>query len=618
MKRIISIVLFIGLAVSAWAGEVTFTAKAPKQVVVGKPFQVSFSVNEQGRDLRAPQFVDFDVLSGPYTSTSSSTSYVNGQRSSTFEQTYTYTLRANKAGTFTIGPATIKVSGKDYQSNGVRVQVLPEDETPQSSPAGTQTSQSTSSSQNSSEEMFVRTIVSKTKVHEQEAILLTYRLYFANIDGLQVTNNNKLPEFSGFLKQDIEQKEIQSELEHYNGKNYQVADLLKYVLFPQRTGDLVIEPAQFEFLKQVRVRQRVRSIFDDYFDSYTTVPQAVKAPSVTIHVDALPAGKPTGFSGVVGNFTLSSSITKKEMQLNEGVTLKVTISGEGNMKMLKTPTVDWPAAFEAYEPQVSNNYNITSSGYKGSKTVEFPLIARNSGEYTIPAVTFSYFDTREKQYKTLRTEEYTIRVNSTHTGVTEQATPTAVVVNYVQTGTPVATPAHDAPIRTDIRPIDISDNWQKKRSKSLIEYGSVEFWLCYLLPLGVALILLIILRKRIQENADLTRVRYKHANKVAQKRLKAARAALKENDKDLFYAAIEKAAWTYLSDRLSIPTAELNKDNITSILQQKGVQETLISEVAQVLDTAAFARYAPTTDHAMEDLYRDTTKLIDQLEEQKL
>ena len=241
MKRIISILLSL-ITLSAFADDVVFKASAPKQVIVGRPFQLTYSVNQRSRDLRAPEFTDFDVLSGPYTSTSSSTSFVNGKRTSSFEQTYTYMLMARKAGTFTIGPATIKVDGENVQSNGVRIEVLPEDQQPaqssQPSAAGNQQSagQSSQSSQSgsvSSENLFVRTIASKTRVHEQEALMVTYKLYFANVDVAQLTNNTKLPEFTGFLKQELEQGEIQTELEHYNGRNYQTAVLYRTILYPQ-------------------------------------------------------------------------------------------------------------------------------------------------------------------------------------------------------------------------------------------------------------------------------------------------------------------------------------------------------------------------------------------------
>jgi hypothetical protein len=615
MKRQLSIfILLVGIALSAFADEVVFRAQAPKQVVVGRPFQITYTVNQRSRDLRAPEFTDFDVLSGPYTSTSSSTSFVNGKRTSSFEQTYTYMLMAQRAGTFTISPATVKVDGENVQSNGVRIEVLPEDQPQQQSSQANQSSQtrqsssSGQSSQASSENIFVRTIASKTKVHEQEALLITYKLYFANVDVAQLTNNTKLPEFTGFLKQDLEQGEIQTELEHYNGRNYQTAVLYRTILYPQHSGDIAIDPAKFEAVLRVQTQQRARSIFDDFFGSYTNVTKMLTAPGVTIHVSGLPSGKPAGFSGGVGKFTLTPSISQTELQANEAVTIKLDISGSGNMKLIKMPAIDWPEGFEPYDPKVTNNFKTTTSGVSGTKSIEYLAIPRSAGEYTIPAVKFSYFDIDEKAYKTLSTPEYTIRVKR-GAGANSDKGEEAVVVNYTQK-------EDIKQLGTDIRYIDTKGVDSRKSKVESINTDLI--WLWYVVPLLLAIILLIVLRKQIKEASDLTRMKYKRANKVAQKRLKAAAAALKANDKEAFYAAIESAAWTYLSDRLSIPTAEVNKDNIASILAQKGVSEALIKDVKDVLSTAEFARYAPTTDHGMDDLYTATTNLINNLEDQKI
>ncbi len=604
MRKFLFIV-FSFITLSVFADEVVFKAQAPSQVIEGRPFQLTYSVNHRSRDLRAPEFNGFDVLSGPYSSTSSSTSFVNGRRTSSFEQTYTYTLMAQKAGSFTIGPATIKVDGDDIRSNGVRIQVLPADEQPAN---GSQTSQT---SQTSSDNLFVRTIVSKTHVQEQEALLVTYKLYFANVDVAQLTNNTKLPEFTGFLKQELEQGEIQTQLEHYNGRNYQTATLYRAVLYPQHSGDITIEPARFEAVLRVQTHQQVRSVFDSFFETYTDVTRDIIAPKATIHVSPLPAGKPSGFSGGVGTFTLTPSISQTEVQTNDAVTIKLDISGAGNMKLLKTPAVDWPEGFEPYDPKVTNNFSTTTAGVSGTKSIEYLAIPRSAGEYTIPPVSFSYFDIDEKTYKTLSSPEYTIRVKR---GANESAAAgeqSSGVVSYTQK-------EDIKQLGTDIRYIDTKplQSSTGNRNSSLINNKYIYLW--YIIPLLIALVLLIVLRKQIRENADITRVRYKHANKVAQKRLKAAAAALKANDTNRFYEEIERAAWTYLSDRLSIPTADLNKENIASLLAQKGISDTLINEVTKVLSTAEFARYAPSTDHAMDDLYRDTTTLINNLENQKI
>ena len=611
MKKILSILFICCITISAFAEEaVEFTASAPSKVIAGKPFQLSYTVNQRGKDLRAPEFENFDFIAGPYTSQSSSTSFVNGKRTSTFTMIYTYTLKAENEGTYTIPPATIKVDGTQYTSNGVRITVLPPDkvdQSPQNSGGSSPTTQSPTADNNvGGENIFMRTIVSKTKVHEQESILLTYKLYFVNVDVAQLTNNTRLPEFKGFLKQELEMGEIQTELEHYNGRNYQTAVLYRALLFPQRGGDIKIDPAQFEAVLRVQNRAQVRSIFDDFFNSYTTVLKPLESPGITIHVESLPAGKPAGFCGGVGQFSISSKISNTELQANEAVTLTITIQGNGNMKLVKTPAVDWPEGFEVYDPKVTNNVKNTTAGTSGTKVIEYLAIPRAGGVYTVPPIQFAYYDTKEDAYRTLNTPEYVLNIARAQ----GEESVTGVVANDVNK-------EDIQQLGTDIRYIFTGQTPQKYTTSSL-KYGSFLYWMCYLLPLIIAMTLFVVFRKKIKENADVTRVRYKKANKVAQRRLKTAEKLLQENKKESFYEEIERAAWTYLSDRLSIPTAQLNKENISQILREKEVEEQLIQMVNSVLTTAEFARYAPTADYAMQQMYETTTQLINLLEEQKI
>ena len=611
MKKILLILFILGNVCATFAQEVEFKASAPAQVIMGRPFQLTYSVNQRAKDLRAPEFVDFDYIAGPYTSQSSSTSFVNGKRTSSFTLTYTYTLMPNKEGTFTIPAATIKVDGEQYTSNGVRIAVLPPDQpttNQQSNDNNTGvTSQQRETANVTEGNIFLRTLVSKTKVHEQEAILLSYKLYFVGVDVAQFTNNTRLPEFKGFLKQELEVGEIQTELEHYNGRNYQTAILYRTLLFPQRSGDITIDPAQFEAVLRVQNRAQVRSIFDDFFGSYTTVTKPLTASGITIHVSELPAGKPSGFSGGVGQFNISSRISNTELQANEAVTLTLTIQGVGNMKLLKTPAVDWPEGFEVYDPKVSNNFKNTTSGVSGTKSIEYLAIPRAGGVYTIPPILFSYYDTQTDTYKTLATPEYTLNIAR----AANEESNAAVVNNFVQK-------ENIQQFGSDIRYIYTGDQPKFILQPSKLTFGSLAFWAWYAVPSLLAAIMFFIFRKQIKENADITRVRYKKANKVAQRRLKAAEKLLKDNNKEAFYEEIERAAWTYLSDRLSIPTAQLNKENIAQILSNKRVAQEVIAEVHRVLTTAEFARYAPVSDHAMQDIYNDTTKIINQLENAKL
>lgn len=591
------------------AEDVSFRAQAPSQVIAGKPFQLSYTVNKKARDLQAPDFSDFDYIAGPYQSQSSSSSFVNGKMSHSFTLTFTYTLMGKAEGTFTIQPATIRVDGETYTSNGVKITVLPADEPPVQS--NSRSSQSASSSSQggeniSTENIFVRTIVTKTKVYEQEALLLTYKLYFAGVDVAQFTNNTRLPEFTGFLKQEIEQTEVQAELEHYNGRNYQSAVLYRTLLYPQHGGEIKIDPASFEAVLRVQVRQPIRSVFDDFFGSYTNVTKTIVAPAVTIQAQSLPAGKPSSFSGGVGQYTLSGNISSTEVKANEAVTIKLTIQGTGNLKLLKTPAIDWPEGFEAYDPKVNNQFKTTTAGMSGTKTIEYLAIPRSAGEYTVPAVSFSYFDTQSGTYKTESVGPWTLHIARSATDDKQETT----VQNY--------TNKEDIrQLGTDIRYIHTQDlTYAAQAPRRTLSATTVR--LCYLLPLLLAIVLFVVFRHQIRENADIVRVRYKKANKVAQKRLKEARQCMSKSDAAAFYEAIERAAWTYLSDRLSIPTAELNKENIASILRTKNVSEELIKEVVDVLSTAEFARYAPQAGQTMQELLDRTANLIDQLENQKL
>lgn len=603
------------------AEDVQFRAQAPAQVIVGRPFQFTYTVNQRARDLRAPEFNNFDYIAGPYTSQSSSTSFVNGRRTSSFTMTFTYTLMAQKEGTFSIPPATINVGGEHYTSNGVKITVLPEDQ-PQQTGSGQQPTASNQrsatggqqSATNGSEQgnIFVRTLVSKTKVYEQEAVLLSYKVYVAGVDLKQFTNNTTLPDFTSFLQQKIDLQDVQLELENYNGRNYQTATIYSTLLYPQKSGDITIEPATFEAVLLVPNQARSRSIFDDFFNSYTTATRTLRAPGTTIHVTPLPAGKPVSYAGGVGKFTMDAKLSATDVKANEAITLTLTIRGAGNMKLLKTPSVDWPEGFEQYDPKVTNNFKTSTGGMSGTRTIEYLAIPRAPGDYILPPVQFGYFDTEKGQYQVLTTPEYTLHIargagDQSATGV-QQST-----VSYVNK-------EDIRELGSDIRYISAA-NFAPSSEKEVLRigFGSWKMWLLYGCPLTLALLLFVIFRKRIRENADLTRVRKRQANSVARKRLKQAKKLMGEaQHKEQFFEEIERASLQYLSDRLSIPTADLNKDTITATLRSKAIDESLIERTNNVLSDAAFARYAPAMGITPEQLYKQTESLINDLEDCKL
>ncbi|MCQ2340793.1 MAG: BatD family protein [Paludibacteraceae bacterium] len=607
MKRLLSLSLSLLLLLPLMADEVEFRAQAPGKVVAGKPFQLTYTINQRARDLQAPEFTGFEYLAGPYTSQSSSTSFVNGHRTSTFTLTYTYTLLGNTPGDYTINPATITSNGQQYTSNGVRITVLPPDEQPAPSSSSKSISERPEASSTSSSDIFVRTIVNKTNVYEQEALQISYRLYVAGVDFAQMGNSLKLPEMTGFLKQELELGNRQFELEHYNGRNYQAVTLFSYLLYPQHSGDIKIDAAQFEAILRVQTHQQVRSIFDDFFGTYENVSRALPAPGVTIHVNPLPAGKPAGFSGAVGQFTITPAISTTDIQANEAVTLSLNIRGTGNMKLIKTPSVDWPEGFEPYDPKVTNNFKPSNSGFTGNKSIEYLAIPRAAGDYTIPELSFSYFDIQEGKYKTLSTPAYTLHVRRAPGQTTDG--------EQVQTYTNVN--------KEDIKQLGSDIRYINTAEQPLIYTPEREplststILLIDMLIFLLSMLVLLIGRKLIKDNADQMGIRYKRANKVAQKRLKTAQLLL-NGDNQTFYAEIEKAAFSYLSDRLRIPTADMTKDNIADLLRQKAVPESLIKQVNDVLSTAEFARYAPTTGAEKQALYDATTQIINQLENQKI
>ncbi|MGC3979461.1 MAG: BatD family protein [Paludibacteraceae bacterium] len=377
--------------------------------------------------------------------------------------------------------------------------------------------------------------------------------------------------------------------------------LYQVLLFPQRTGEIVIDKATFSAILRVQNRSQMRSIFDDFFDTYTNVPKDMVANGATIKINALPLnGKPASFTGVAGSFNINSSITSTSVKANEPITIKVVISGTGNMKLLKNPEIKFPESFEVYDPKVDNKFSTNASGVSGTKTIEYMFIPRHSGVYDIPSAELSYFDLRDKTYKTLHTPTYKINVAKGEGGE-------AVVGNY--------TNKEDVKqIAKDIRYI-YTDKIELK-TEEIPFFGTMLFWMLYLIPLLITAILFVYFRKQVKENADIQFVRNKRANKVAQKRLKTAQKLLSEGKKEAFYAEVMKTVWTYLSDKLSIPVSMLNKENITDNMKQKGVSKDITARFMEILNTCEFASYAPNTGlHEMGNLYDDTAKAISELEE---
>ena len=598
-NKILLIALMLFSAFAAGAVEpVRFTASAPSTVIVDKPFQLVYTVNATGKDLKVPEFTNFEVLAGPFESRSSSYQVINGKASSSLSISYTFTLQGLKTGTYSVPPASIMVDGQKHSSNGLSIKVLPDDGSDAAGSSAAQSGASTAKITN--DKIFIRTNISKSSVYEQEPVVVTYKLYtLADVAGM---NNMKMPDFNGFLKQELDQSQNkQLSYENFNGKNYGTIVLYQVLLYPQRTGDITIDKASFEAVIRVQNKTQVRSIFDDFFDSYTNVNKALVAPAVKVKVYPLPGAKPAGFSGTVGQLSMSSTISATQVKANEAVTLKVVISGSGNMKLIKNPDIELPEGFEIYDPKVNNNFKTTTSGVSGTKTIEYLFIPRNAGDFEIPAAEFVYFDLQEKTYKTLRTPVYNLKVSKGEGGES------VVSGNYVN--------KEDVKqLGKDIRFIETKPFKLTKKTEPV--FGTVEGWILYLIPLLVALFLFFVLKRKALENSNIEFVRNKKANKQAQKRLKMAQKLLNEGKKDKFYEEVLKAVWSYLSDKLAIPAASLTKERVEAELTEKGVNADAIKQFTDILNTCEFARYAPNSgQQEMGNLYAEAIEAISNLED---
>lgn len=584
---------------------VTFRANAPGTVINGSQFEVSFTVSDaDARNFRGPDFPDFEVKFGPTTSTSMSTVMVNNQVSSQSSLKFTYILQAVKEGTFTVSPASVSVDGKNYSSNSLTIKVLPPNKNAptQQQPGvniqrGETLGSSSATSQNvSPQDLYLRMVVSKQDVYEQECIVASLKLFSRYDQTATDGTNAKIPDFQGFLMQDIELPQNKSwQIENINGMNYKTVVLRQWSLYPQRFGTFTIEQAKLDAIVGIVVPRRT------FGSMMQEVRKTLYSSPVKINVKALPAeNKPLSFSGGVGEFTFSSKLTPEHPKTNEALTLTLKFEGTGNLKLIKEPEVKFPADFEVYDPKISNDYSPTTNGFSGSKTVEYLAIPRHPGNYVIPAVEFSYFDLKSKSYKTVKSQEYNMKVEK------GSATAPGVVANY-------SNQENVKMLGEDIRFIKTGN--LHLRTKDSFLFGTWPYWLWYLIPALLSAVLFFIFRKQAKENANIELMRTKKANKVANKRLKKAAVYLRENKKEGFYDETLKALWGYLSDKLNIPQSQLTKDNVEAELGKYGVNDDLIKSFMDIIHVCEFAQYAPVGENdSMEKVYDRTVSAINKME----
>jgi len=601
--RIISLLYILLLTVASTVAQ-QVTVQAPRSVVEGSMFQVVFQLEDaRADDIKVGKIDGCTELSGPGVTSSSSITIINGKRTSSSTTGYAYTYRAVKAGTYTIPAATLTVDGKQIQSNPVQIKVLPPDSNPApgtsgNNPASPDT-QTPGAGQNiSASDIFVRIIFNKSHVYEGEAVECTLKLYtrYNSITGIQP---RKLPTFDGFLIDEVDNPSRENEIEHYNGQNYLTAELKKYIIFPQTSGQLTVTSG--EYTVGVSTMQRVSHGFWGYTNIPVEQEVNLSPTKATITITPLPSPKPASFTGAVGKFTLESRLNSDHLRTNEASSITTIITGTGNIKYVKCPQPQFPSDFEQYNPSEDVRTHIAGNTITGTVTSEFTFVPQSVGTFNIPPLEFSYFDPTKKDYVTLTAEGYNLDVErgaSTTVGVNEQ--------NEIRQRA------------TDILHIHRLDHDGLKSGSHNNAIHSTGFWLAWIAIIVIAIIGLAIYRRQLRLNADIVGRKTARAGRVAKKRLRRAKGFMDSNDKEQFHAEILNALWGYISDRLIIPVADLTRSNVSEKLAGRGMSQPDIDSIIDILDECEMARYTPDATHRTPaEIYEATSQAMDTLERLK-
>lgn len=602
MKKIVCILICISTLVNVSLAQ-KLTAQASKtRVAVGESFQISFSLNSSGSNFKAPALNDFNVYSGPNQSTSMS--YVNGAMSQSI--TLSYVIAAKKEGKINIGAATVNVNGTIIQSNPFTIEVVKGAANAQSQGNNNQAAQNPSAptTENLSDNLFVKTVVSKTKAYLGEQITVTHKIYTRyQLRGFQ---DIKFPDYTGFWSQDVPNNpQIQVVNENIDGVNYQVGELKRTYLFAQRSGKLEIEPMKIECVVRKQSNRKPRDVFEQFFGGgYEDATYSVNSRSVAIEILPLPeANKPADFSGAVGNYSFKAQISKEKVNANDAINLTITLTGKGNIKLVNPLKINFPEDFETYDPKTKENITSGANGVSGNKTFDYLIIPRHEGDYKIDQIAFSYFDPEKKQYVTLPSPEFNIRVDKG---------------NENDADANVFNPRSKEDIKVlgnDIRYIK-TNNIELKQKNDYF-FGSPLFYLGLVSPFIAFIGFLFFQRKNIEQNKDVVAVKSRKATKMAKKRLSLASQYLKTNNKEQFYMEIFKALYGYIGDKLNILAADLNKDHISDKLKTKSVNESTIQQLIATLDNCEYARYAPSAVSGdLNSIYNNTVELITKIEDE--
>ena len=572
---IILLLMMLGYHVHVDAQHISVSA--PSHVAAGENFRVAYTINTSDvEEFRMGGVQDgLEVIAGPYTSSQSSYQMINGHTSSSSSVTITYTLYAAKNGSFTIGASHAVVGGKRLSSRPVKIQVSGHAQRTNGAPnmhgqnSYDQPHMRSAGSAISGSDLFIKVSASKKRVHEQEPILLTYKVY-TQVDLTQL--EGKMPDLKGFHTQEVplpQQKTFHTET--VNGRPYKCVTWSQYVMYPQMTGRLEIPSITFKGI----VVQQNRNVdpMEAFFNGgsgYVEVKKDIKAPGITLQVDPLPQ-RPANFSGGVGKFNISASLDKKEVKAGEPITLRVVVGGIGNLKLLKQPVVNFPKDFDKYDAKVTDKTRLTANGVEGNMVYDFLAVPRNQGSYTIPSVELTYYDTSKNAYKTIKTQPFKVEVEK---------------------GDGTSAESEDfASQDKDIHTIKLGKAEQHKADEMF--FGSFGYWISLLMPLIAFVVLLIVFRRRAIENADIVKKRSNRAGKIATKRLRLANKLMLQGKQGEFYDEVMRALWGYMSYKLNMPAEKLNRDNIRETLGRHFVDDATIEKFTTALDECEFERYAP-------------------------
>ncbi|MDT8401713.1 MAG: BatD family protein [Bacteroidales bacterium] len=598
MKQIIIILLLLLDAYGLSGQDITLSVDAPAVVVIGEQFRLSWTANSRGGEFEAPEIKDFFVLSGPQTSFSQSTQIINGRVTSTISNTYTYYLQANKEGKFTIPPARYRLKNEEYLSGSKEIEVVSEGQALRQDDRDT-TEESLTGQSASTADLYARLLLNKRELYLGEHLVASLKIYSrVNISGIQEV---KYPDFQGFLKEDLETPPLRNlERENVSGSIYGTGVLQRFLLYPQRTGTISIDPASLTVLLQQQSLSN-DPFFGDFFSTFTTIPKMIATLPLEIKVKTLPEGAPPGFEGAVGNFSVRSELSADTVSVNNALSFKITLEGQGNLKLTAAPDLNLPPDIEIYEPKVSSNLTASVSGTSGSRVFEYVLIPRYHGEFTIPPIQFSYFDPSMAQYRTLRTEEYKF---------------TAMQVEEGEEGARVYGGVSKENVKylgRDIRYIK-TGKANFRSGKNLLLKNNL-FLYSYPGTLLLFIILIVVRREQIKRNSDIARVRNRKAAGLAARRLKQAAECLKNSDTEGFYSELLKALWGYLSDKYNIPLSELNIDAVNHTMSKNKLDSETVADLQEVISKCEYSKYSPDSDISTADeVYRKAEKIIKDIE----